>query len=455
MEPLKKYDTEILQSGLFKDLKPIASPLWADGQNVYPTDRGLKPIPGATSLWDFSQPITGLAQASVAGITRAYVGLQTEAWYYIPSTAIQIGTSFASSNRLRAETWGTWALFNNGLERPRLWKNTGVAVAMPSTPFFTAQHMKRFKVHMLAANTSNDPNNLEWCSKDDIETWTPLPENTAGNITIRDLDGPILGMFNMGQNISLYANETLVTVSYLGNAFVIGALPTVRGIGVWGGEAACDLEGTNFGFGPQGIFKTDGGSFNFLDDDRVRKYVRENFDESRREEAQCWHNEVLKMIEYSYYDLGGTSRRIAYDYKRNTFWEFTKKLTRAIERQMFAYAVGSIDAKLVSVNTGTSWAGDPIAGYVQSKPEDFGLPNRAKMVSHVFAEGDVSGLSLLVEAMENQETPNYTAFDAVMAADNWFAAEAMYFRFRLYFSTALVPFEISGLLFNGKATGYK
>lgn len=454
MKPLKNYPTELLQSGVFKDLDPMAAPLWIDSENVYPTDRGIAPIPGAELLHVIPETITGLNQASVNGLSRAYIGGLTKGWMYQSGALSEIANSLISNNRNRIETWGSWALFNNGQERPRLWKNTGIALAMGSTPFTWAKHIKRFKTHMLAANTSTDPNNLEWCSSDDIEDWDSTnPENTAGNLTIRDLDGPILGTFSLGQNISLYANETLVTVSYLGNAFVLGAIPTVRGIGVWGGEAVCDLGGFNFGFGPQGLFRTDGSTFNLIGTDRVHKYVDETIDEDRREETNVWHNEHLKLIEFCFFDQNGDHVRLGYDYLRNGFWPFNKKLQRAIERQMFAFAIGGIDDQLVCVNKGNTWNGEAIAGYIQSKPDDLGSEDRAKTVNHLRLNGTKTGLSVKVEALETPTSVGYTALDAAAAFDNWFNAEALYFKTRLYFSTTLTPFEIVSADFNGTVTG--
>lgn len=455
MNKLGVFNTDLLASGIFPDVEGQSAPLWTDALNVYPDARGLKAIPGATLLSTFAETITEIKQNSVNGLQRAYIGGLTKAWYYTPSTQVEIANSLISTLRTRIETWGSWAVINNGQERPRLWKNTGTAGVMSYTPFTTAQHMKKFKIHMLAANTSNDANFLEWCSGDNIEDWNAAnPGNTAGNLFVRDLDGPILGMFNLGQNLAMYANETLAVVSYLGNAFVLGAIPTVRGIGVWGGEAAVDLGGMNFGFGPQGLFKTDGNTFDYIGVDRVMNAVNNSIDKTRREETYVWHNEILRMVEFVFPDLSGNWQRYGYDYSRNEFWRFDKKLTRADERQVFNFALGAIDNVLVNLNTGTDWNGGAIAGFAQSKPNDLGDENRAKTINAVRVKGTLgTGLTLKVEALETPTSAGYTAYNAVVAYDNWFNAEAPYFKYRLSFATATSPFLINEIETLGVTTG--
>lgn len=455
MDKLAQYGSKQLQTGFAPDVSNDQVPLWRDTMNVYSTKQGLAPMPGAELLASFTEPISGLNQASVNGNARIYVGGRSKAWYWTPSFIEQIADSLVETNRTRIETFGTWAIINNGVEYWRLWKNSGRALPMLNTGFTHAKHCKRFFTFLLAANTSVDQAQLAWCSSDNVENWTAVPENTAGDLFIRDLDGPIMAVQKIGNNLAAYSNETLVLVTYLGNSFVIGAQATVRGIGVWGGESVCHISGYNFGFGPQGIFRTDGATFDLLDVDRVRGYTGDTLDESQRELAYAWFNEVTHLIEFCYLNLEGTWTKLQYDPKRDSFWPSNLQQQFAIERQVFAYPLAALGQDLLCLGKGTTWNSAAISGFAETKDDDFGVPSKAKTLERLRIDGEgLDNLTVKITATsEKGETP-WTVLEELGATVHYPVADAEFYKTRLSFDSG-DPFLVSDLEFSGFGTGNK
>lgn len=459
-EPLFELKGDSLLTGVFPDLDEVGQPVWMDARNVYPNSNMLKPIPGMEEVHEFDEPVRGIGQAFVSPQKRIYVALPTEAYEWHNGAATKIAEGMSDSNH-RIETWGTWAIINPAIERPWLWKNAGLAAIM-DVPWRWAKHLTKRGPHLLAINTSEytingvtggGPSSFSWCSADQLEEWDITdPALTAGELTLRDLDGEIKAAVKVGNNHAFYSNETLALTQYIAGQFIFGSEPVLSGIGAYGYDSVCAAAERNYGLGPQGPFETNGLSFRYLGPQWVRKFILDNIDPLQADKCCTFYNEILAMVEFRFPTVDGTLC-VAWDLVADKPYIFDTPLEHALERSVFDYPIGCAGNKIGYVSKGTQWLGDPVAGFLQSKPTDCGIPYQSKTFSVIQLEGVLTGLILSAQAKQFPKDSGWVALPPAAAARlNYPNTDAEYLSLRLEFESNQ-GFEISAIRGYGPKTG--
>lgn len=398
-----------LDSGIFPDAGPEQAPIWVDSENVQFRNGGVESIDGyslfvsAHANAGASDIPRGMVQQRRSNLTqRVWWGDQSRLYYSIAGGAAQeAGTGYsgvldetvnAIASVWSMVDWGNFILATNGVDRPQVAESNSFAVWMDSDgsnlPFSTAEILIQRGPHVLAANTSNGHNWVEWCDLDDIYEWTPLAENQAGNLVIREAAGPLMAAAPLGDRDAVYTRNQMFVVNYLGAPNVFGYQSLLEGIGAVSKQAVVAVGRRNFGMSRQGLWWTDGTQFQYFDRGAVRDYLQNSVNWSQATKVAAVHDEEFHRIIWSYpKDSGGEpSESIVYDYKNGTFTLFNFAWTSAVPREVFSFPLGaSGDQNIYGLNQGTNANTSAMTKRVKSRPFSFGKGSALTLIDAIVA----------------------------------------------------------------------
>lgn len=378
----------ILESGIFPSLPPGSAPFWADGENVEFRDGGVVSSTGYSPLATFGGTIGALAQAYHEGDQRLYASVGRNIYNASSRTGVdQIGELPALGTPY-FETLGSWLAIANDLNPVMLWKNTGMAAAIAGTPFNRAKLLKRADNHLMVFNTNLGGNHYAWSDTSNFEEFTPATDNAAGDNYIRDLDGDILAVTNIGNRYGAYSNDTLALISFIGQPYIFGHQPAINGVGAVGGRSVTAFGAENAGLTKQGIFRTDGFSFSYVDEPAVHEYIQETVDFSKGEEIRSYHAEELSSVYFYFTKLESGRAGIGWNYKKGIFTKSSLAIENVLERQVFSHAVGAAGSTLVLFDRTNNANGVPFRRWVRTRPLEIGHPNVWRLFSYLQLNGN-------------------------------------------------------------------
>lgn len=402
---------QLLKTGLFPGIPAQAVPLWADGENVYFDEFGVKSMPG----WSFQHQNTieaaaqigGLAQGQDGNFIRIAYGTEENLYFFEPGVgATHLRTGF-NGNRWSIIPFGTWFLFSNGVDPVQIWKNSGLATDLAGTNFTSAEILLQRGPHILAVNTSNGGNWVQWSHIDDPEQWIPTPTNAAGDLPIREITGDILAAVPLGTNFMLYGHDVAVLLQYLGAPLYFGSRPAINGIGAVGKYSVASVGNSNYGFGEGGFFRTDGVNFQYIDEP-VKGWIAENLNQGAKREIRAYHDEVETTVRWSI-PTGGSvvpNAGLSYNYKQNAWSVHDHGWEAADERQLFGYPIGARGDSIYFIGDGNNADTAPINRRIQTKPINGDAPDLFKYfdVVRVLAQRN-AGLRVRVGFLDEIDAP--------------------------------------------------
>jgi hypothetical protein len=197
------------------------------------------------------------------------------------------------AHRWSFSQWGEWILAANGNDELQILQNDAAPpdlfedIVQPGPlplPFTQAEIIRRIKVFAVALNTSIGPDFMHWSDEDDPYVWTPTTANSAGSLLIRHLNSQIMAALDLGPGLGIYGRNQLHLAQYVGPPEIIGEEKILDGIGAWGKDAVCRVEANHYGWGPRGIFSTDGSQFRYFDAPSIRDEIEKNlnYDQSSK-----------------------------------------------------------------------------------------------------------------------------------------------------------------------------
>lgn len=342
------------------------------------------------------EPIRGFgAIRTVAGVQELYFGTLSGLFRSVAGSApIPVGTGYTMQEFEHATSyashwqfvnWGEWMLVSNGREPVQVRKGSGDFTTLledgaTAVPFLYAKLMAKLGPHLVVANTSNAQNEIRWCSDDNIEKWTVLDSNTAGDFIVRDADSGLMAMKPLGAVLALYTREAMWVMTYIGAPFVFGVTQALDGVGAFGPCAVASVGKYNYGWGPMGIWQTDGTSFTLIDS-AIREYIAETLEVRQASQIVAFHDEVRRRVVFSFPSAQntGNSKTICYDYSSNTWSTENFPVTAALERGVFQWPLVA-EANTASVyNVST----DGQLMYLRTFPLHFGDVTSDKFLSQI------------------------------------------------------------------------
>lgn len=444
-----------MQSSVAPSVAPESAILWVSGENVIFRKMGVEKMPGYETIVDVGEDGYEIAQALVDGVQTAYIGAARRVYRYNATVGLQNLMQFAGTGAIRLETWGDWFLATNGVNPIRLFKN-GAFQTIADISFTYCKHLLRSNVHMLAANTSNGENMIEWCAASDVETWTPARSNSAGNYVIRDLGGEITCMTKIGRQIALYSEDKMVTGRWTGQPFTFSFDDPMEGIGAAGGRSVVSVGAFNIGMFRNGIWETDGTQYRLVDEPDVQKWIQDTVDFDQPERITAYHNKTLEQAIFHMPKLAGGMVGLPYNYRRRAFGPpITTGVTGITKREVFDYPLAMIGGKLSYIN-GTNAAGAALTSKIQTKPMDAGDSTLRKIFDYLQLSGSWTGGTVRVGALED---PNDLSsiewfYSADLARQHWFERDTPFVVLEFSASDVDETFAISQFLMGGEVTGF-
>lgn len=453
MQKLLFITPDMVQSGVWKTNK-AAGLLWQEGNNIVFRNNGVEKVKGATQLGLAQDQVRDMAQAyiSATGAKRIYVGTDTKvrrfdllAGVWTPNDILTWPTAGQYAD---LETWGTWLIATNGIDPVKVWKNVDPAVNLAGTPFTRAKVVKRKEVFLFAFNTNNGDTRVEWSDASNPENWTIGGASRAGNFDIRDLESEIVAVEDLGPRHAVYSRNSLVLGSFVGGTNAWGWKRAVTGIGAVSNRSVVSLDPFNYGLMPDGIFKTDGVSFTFVDDPAMTKYIKDTADFSKASLFWGFSDAATKTV--SFYFLNGDNQwRSLHLYPEKGY--FTKgdlQLTAGDEKSVFDFPLVASEDQLVgSWQTADSHFAFPLSYSLKTKPLDFGELSVNKLLNLIEVNGVWSaGAKIKVCALDDPEGTETVVIDRALEKQNYFEYEAPLFTVEFYGST---PWTMNSMGFYG------
>lgn len=415
-KPLLKLRRE-LATGLWPAISHERAPLWKDGRNVVFTSRGVETVPGWLSAFTpvGTAPVRGMAQQRRSDLAqRLFWGDPANIYMWDAVNVSTVGTGYTGSQDETVTqpatvwsfvVWGDWVLATNGVDKPQIYQGTSFAAmdTLTTMPFTTAEIFVKLKYHVIALNTSNGFNMIEWSDTGDPLTWTPATNNSAGNLLVRDLEGPIIAAAPLGDRLALYARDSMHLLSYVGPPYTFGYQPALNGIGAISKQAVIPVGRYNYGMDRHGFYRTDGVSFERIDTPALREWLlaRVNFDQGSK--ICGYHSEALESVIWWYPTTGAEpDEGVVYNYRTGAWSVLGFGRTSAIERQVFKWPVAADSSgKVYFHENGTNADGSPLSCWIETVMSDLGEAELIKHVSGVRAEGDLLNLSVEARTADN------------------------------------------------------
>lgn len=295
------------------DQKPI---LWEDGRGVLFIDRTLQPMPGQIPLVSVGVPVNAVSGAG----DFVFLGTESSLLSYSLITA-----ELTDVSPLTDGTVGEWSLqpFGNwllGLHGGKLWiwkpqdNNQYIldADGEPTEeenpaywPHSTMQEVTDFtsrgyygKVLLKCKNflVALCDDSVLWSDDDNPEVWTPEQSNMAGDLFIRDIQDKIRGGVALEDYMLIATQREVIKVFYQSRPYIFGYKKMYEGAGIWTMRSICAASRSIFGFGPNGIWTSDGNGLAFIDKERVGSTVDEKLDINRTSGCFCGNWNILQHV---------------------------------------------------------------------------------------------------------------------------------------------------------------
>lgn len=471
-ELLKVLPGREVDSGLYPSAAHRDVPLWREGQNIIFHEAGAKKFPGYSALAtevpnDHARGAEAMINSSG---TRLLFWADTDKIYLYDGTSvtseksgltgIDDATATQDATVMSFARFGDWMLATNGVDAGQVWKGVNFA-NLSGVTWARAEVILTRGPHVLVFNTDNGANIIEWCDEDDVETWTAAANNAAGNLYLRELFGPIKAAVNFGDQIAVLGLDQLFLVRYVGQPFYFGYKQGPRGIGAISKRSVIAARDTLYGWGPAGIWRSDGLRQEYIDTPQIRKFIEDNLSTAQRSKVHAQFYDRLDTIVWWYPDsTGEIAGGISLNVKTGAFGDVVGVVTASVPYRNAWDGDLAIDASGVIRSYGASLnaAGSAFESYVRTKRFDFDRPNMWKVLD--FVEIGVARLEGTVQVraawFENlDDSPTWTAYQTLDDGMEplHFGISGRFLQLEFYSNAVDTNFIITGFVIYGSMDG--
>ena len=215
---------------------------------------------------------------------------------------------------------------------------TASRISLVSTPDRHLLFMGTEKT--IATPNSQDDLLIRFSSQEDINTYQPTAENTAGSLRIADGSRIVAAERSRGQ-ILVWTDTSLHALQFIGPPFTFGLRQLGQNCGIIGMHAGIDINGISYWMSQDSFFAFD-GSVKKLPC-TVEQFVFDNINVTGSENAFAGHNGEFNEIMWFYPRTGSNEINaiVAYNYLEQTWWTGTLDRTTWIDREVFDNPVAS------------------------------------------------------------------------------------------------------------------
>ena len=181
---------------------------------------------------------------------------------------------------------------------------------------------------------------IRFSSQEDINTYQPTAENTAGSLRIADGSRIVAAERSRGQ-ILVWTDTSLHALQFIGPPFTFGLRQLGQNCGIIGSHAGVDINGVSYWMSQDSFFLFD-GSVKKLPC-TVEQFIFNNINQTGSENAFAGHNGEFNEIMWFYPRTGSNEINaiVAYNYLEGTWWTGTLDRTTWIDREVYDNPVAS------------------------------------------------------------------------------------------------------------------
>jgi hypothetical protein len=172
--------------------------------------------------------------------------------------------------------------------------------------------------------TSQDDLLIRFSDQENITTYQPTAENTAGSLRIADGSRIVAAERSRGQ-ILVWTDTSLHSMQFIGPPFTFGLRQLGQNCGIIGQHAGVDLNGVSYWMSQDSFYLFDGTVKKLPC--TVEQFVFNNINQTASENAFAGHN--------------GVNAIVAYNYLEQTWWTGTLSRTSWVDRDVYQNPIGS------------------------------------------------------------------------------------------------------------------
>ena len=209
---------------------------------------------------------------------------------------------------------------------------TASRLSLVSTP---DRHLLFFGTEKtIGTDSSQDDLLLRFSSQEDINTYQPTAENTAGSLRIADGSRIVAAERSRGQ-ILVWTDTSLHALQFIGPPFTFGLRQLGQNCGIIGSHAGVDINGVSYWMSQDSFFLFDGTVKKLPC--TVEQFIFNNINQTGAENAFAGHNGEFNEIMWFYPRTGSDQINaiVAYNYLEGTWWTGTLARTTWIDREVY------------------------------------------------------------------------------------------------------------------------
>ena len=244
----------------------------------------------------------------------------------------------------------------------------------------------------IGTTSSQDDLLIRFSDQENITTYQPTAENTAGSLRIADGSRIVAAERSRGQ-ILIWTDTSLHSMQFIGPPFTFGLRQLGQNCGIIGSHAGVDLNGVSYWMSQDSFYLFDGTVKKLPC--TVEQFVFDNINQTAAENAFAGHNGEFNEVLWFYPREGSSQINavVAYNYLEQTWWTGTLSRTTWIDREVYDNPVGTeYDATATANNetivgltngatqvylheTGNDADGQAMTAYVKSGSVEIGEGN--------------------------------------------------------------------------------
>ena len=278
---------------------------------------------------------------------------------------------------------------------------TASRLSLVSTP---DRHLVFFGTEKTIGTTgSQDDLLLRFSDQEDITTYQPTAENTAGSLRIADGSRIVAAERSRGQ-ILVWTDTSLHGLQFIGPPFTFGLRQLGQNCGIVGIHAGVDINGVSYWMSQDSFFLYDGTVKKLPC--TVEQFIFNNINVTGAENAFAGHNGEFNEIMWFYPRTGSDQINaiVAYNYLEQTWWTGTLSRTTWIDREVYENPIATEYDSTATANnevisgltdgassvflheTGNNGDGAAITAFVKSGVVQIGEGNEFSFVSKLIPD---------------------------------------------------------------------
>ncbi len=341
-------------------------------ENVFTDVQNMEP-------WDIGMAATeGNAQAFGTALfapEHTQFNIQADQFYWLYAGSDGIGVTDGTNHfdiTPAAGVTSTWpanwtstdvnglSVINNVKDAPVYWDGmtSNIMLPLPGWPAATtAASIRAFKNNLIALDirdASGDfTNQVMWsnfAAPGSIpDSWTPLPENSAGAVVLADTLGGCLDGLQFRDSFLIFKDHSTYTMNFIGGNSVFAFRKLFASSGVLGTDCAAEYLGNVLLFTDGDIIITDGQRGDSIIDKRMRRWLFNNIDSDNYRTSFVVSYHSRNQVWFCFPENGASecTKALVWDAKDDKYGIRDLKPTPHISRGLTSNVTGVTD-----------WAGD-------------------------------------------------------------------------------------------------